>query len=209
MQTFDKDILYNYLPSTATWEKALFVMEKIGKLNTRLKDVFSNFRQPSRIFAFVESKYSSKIEGIYTTLFDVVNTGIETNQQKIIKPIVDELLKSKEPITYKKMIGLALAINSDKDQANRFKPEFGVYHLINKQNIKIYEPIKDKKEINSLLKMLLTKAENDKNIIEILHTHILFEKIHPFVDANGRLGRLLMQKSLAKTMNFTSILPLS
>ncbi len=184
-------------------------MEKLGKLNVRLRDVFIDQKMPDRIFAFVESKYSSKIEGIYTTLFDVVNTGIETDQQKIIKPIVDELFKTKEKITTEKLIELSNIMNNEKNQNKRFEKEFGIYETKNDVKTKIYEPPLEESVVTELFKEVIEKASNDNNILEILRTHIYFEKIHPFVDANGRLGRLLLQRSMARLVNFSNVLPLS
>ena len=37
----------------------------------------------------------------------------------------------------------------------------------------------------------LCKNNNEK-LLEILHSHIEFERIHPFSDGNGRTGRLIM-----------------
>jgi Fic family protein len=67
----------------------------------------------------------------------------------------------------------------------------------------------EKEVVNYLLKEVIKKSQSDKNIIQILHTHILFEKIHPYIDANGRLGRLILQKGIADTINFSNVLPVS
>ena len=209
MQKFNEKLLFNYNPSSQTMTKALLVTEKLGKLNVRLRDVFKDYKKASRIFAFIESKYSSKIEGIYTTLFDVVNTGAETKQQKIIKPIVNELFKSKEALTVERIIELSEIMNSSIDQSKRFDEDFGIYKVVDGKKNKIYQPPMDKNEINKLLKKVITKSNKDQNIIEMLHTHILFEKVHPFVDSNGRLGRLILQRSLARLMNFSNVIPLS
>jgi len=209
MQSFNKQIFTEYMPTLETMSKGLLVMEKLGKLNVRLRDVFIDQKMPDRIFAFVESKYSSKIERIYTTLFDVVNTGIETDQQKIIKPIVDELFKTKEKITTEKLIELSNIMNNEKNQNKRFEKEFGIYETKNDVKTKIYEPPLEESVVTELFKEVIEKASNDNNILEILRTHIYFEKIHPFVDANGRLGRLLLQRSMARLVNFSNVLPLS
>ena len=209
MQTFDKELLFNYTPNAKVYSKALEITEKLGKLSVRMSSLFKDYKKASRIFAFIESKYSSKIEGIYTTLFDVVNTGATTKQEKIIKPLVDELLKSKNSISVEKIKEIASVINTGIDQEKRWEPEFGIYKTHNDKKVKIYEPLKDKKQVDILLTEIVKKSNEDKTIIDMFYTHIIFEKIHPFVDANGRLGRLLLQKSLSHLMNFSNVVPLS
>ena len=210
MKTYDSNLLFNYKPSNNIYKKALLVTAKLGKLNVRLKTVFKDFKSASRLFAFIESKYSSKIEGIYTTLFDVVNTGKETEQQHLIKPLVTELFKAKDnDLSLASINSLESIMNVNKDKSKRFEDDFGVYEKGNGKPVCIYKPPTNQEIINQDLKIIINKAQNDINIIEILHTHIIFEKLHPFVDANGRLGRLIMQKSIAKLMNFTTVIPLS
>lgn len=188
-----------------TYKKGLKVMELLGKLNSTMAQVFRNHKMPSRIFAFIESKYSNKIEGIYTTLFDTVNTGIETNQEQIIGSLVDALFHDKTILDLNYIKELEKKLNYDKQRSKRFELNFGVYE--NKKLI--YKPSQDKDEVESLLKHVIDKTTHDLNIVDILYLHILFEKVHPFVDANGRIGRLILQKSIIKKINFTNVLPIS
>ncbi|MBQ6875787.1 MAG: Fic family protein [Lachnospiraceae bacterium] len=52
-------------------------------------------------------------------------------------------------------------------------------------------PAKISKELTSLCK---TYEKNPATIERILEFHVRFEKIHPFKDYNGRIGRLIMMK---------------
>lgn len=209
MEKFNKSIIFNYKPSVETMMKALLVQEKLGKLNVRMQEVFKDYKVPSRLFAFIESKYSSKIEGIYTTLYDVVNTGAETKQQNLIKPLVDELFKSKEVITIKKLTEISEILNMNVSGEERWKETFGIYKSEEGNKVKIYQPPLNVEEVNSLLEEVINKTNTDKTIVDMIHTHIMFEKVHPFADGNGRLGRLVLQRSLSRLMNFSNVLPLS
>ena len=45
---------------------------------------------------------------------------------------------------------------------------------------------------NDLENLLYQKPSNEMTLLDIAEFHILFERIHPFADGNGRVGRLLM-----------------
>ncbi len=56
-------------------------------------------------------------------------------------------------------------------------------------------------QISGLLEQLVDYINSDKKeniLIKAALAHIAFEKIHPFLDGNGRVGRLLYQALLAK-----------
>ena len=53
-------------------------------------------------------------------------------------------------------------------------------------------PVLTKTWIENLNYRLELCKNNNEKLLEILHSHIEFERIHPFSDGNGRTGRLIM-----------------
>ena len=55
-------------------------------------------------------------------------------------------------------------------------------------------------EVSDKMKALLTEynAKEAKTFVDILDFHVKFERIHPFQDGNGRVGRLIMFKEYLK-----------
>ncbi|GIW61885.1 MAG: hypothetical protein KatS3mg089_0737 [Patescibacteria group bacterium] len=73
--------------------------------------------------------------------------------------------------------------------------------IFNSAGIAIYLPLPPRL-VFGLIERLLRFANSSKEQfvpVRSVLTHYTFEKIHPFLDGNGRVGRLLLQSVLEKT----------
>lgn len=84
------------------------------------------------------------------------------------------------------------------DDALKVAPEYvskpvGAYRLderyIKGVEIKLSAPSKISNDIENLLYRF---DSNNMSLLDIAEFHILFERVHPFADGNGRVGRLIM-----------------
>lgn len=155
------------------------------------------------------SVYSAQIEGNTLTPEDIENTTEEKAKQyerqeveniiaaltvlreKKIPEIIDiPYLLSLHKLVMNKLVHTSQAGVLRKEPSAIFDGNGNVVYMtpppseVNDLLIKMLHFINDDKEISPLLKASLV--------------HLSFEKIHPFLDGNGRVGRLLFQTVLAK-----------
>lgn len=121
-----------------------------------------------------------KIDDIIETLnhfkaFDYILDNINELDEKLIKEL-HKIIKSNTS-------------DSRKDWFNT-----GEYKKL--KNYVGNEPTTDPKNVENEIQELLKKYNDikDKKIEDIIEFHYNFEKIHPFQDGNGRVGRLIMFK---------------
>lgn len=151
--------------------------------------------------------HSNKIEGIHLTYHEtkfLLNNNI-TPDNKLLNQLLevrgfarcyDEIICSyftKKTIDekYIKDLHTLLFKNALKECPEFIEKPIGAFRTeerkISGSNIQLAKP----KEISVLLGNLLYQKE-PTTIKEIAEFHIKFEKIHPFANGNGRIGRLLM-----------------
>lgn len=167
------------------------------------KEVEANIRRKSTLKS---SLFSARIEGNPLTLQDITK-GPSPGQKKkevfnILKGInwifrrgVNRDITINDILTLHKttMDGLA-----DYENLGGFRKV--VSAIFNSAGIAVYLPPRPS-QILPLTKKLLSFANSEKERfvpIRACLTHYTFEKIHPFLDGNGRVGRLLLQAILAK-----------
>ena len=156
----------------------------------------------------VEFTYNSNaIEGNTLTLreTDMVLRGL-TIDQKPLKyhmeaighkeafEYVSSLVGIGEPLTERIIKDIHYLVLSDK------KDDRGVYRKIPVRIMgAAHEPVQPDLILPKMEQLIVDLNSSNKNIVtKLARFHIEFESIHPFIDGNGRTGRLLVNLELMK-----------
>ena len=129
---------------------------------------------------------------------DVLNVDdvIETaNHFRCIDMIIDNAKKS---LTEKFMKELHLVLKSGTSDSRKDWFAVGDYKKIPNEVGGMDTALPE--EVANKMKALLTEynGKEEKTFEDILDFHVKFERIHPFQDGNGRVGRLIMFKECLK-----------
>lgn len=163
--------------------------------------VEQNIRRASTLKS---SLYSARIEGNDLTLEE----ALDRSSQNQKKAEVFNILKAINWIHSrpKKDTSLAEILNLHKETLNGLSPHAGQFRtetnaIFNSAGIAIYMP-PPPRYIKSHLERLVGYINSTKEKfapVKAVLAHYTFEKIHPFIDGNGRVGRLIIQKILNQT----------
>lgn len=107
---------------------------------------------------------------------------------------VSELVKDNVPISERIIKQIHFLVLADK------KEDRGVYRRVPVRIMGAqHEPVQPYLIEPKMEQLLYQYAETDENIVtKLARFHIEFEGIHPFIDGNGRTGRLLVNLELMK-----------
>jgi Fic family protein len=167
-----------------------------------------------RVSLLKSSLFSARIEGSALELSDF-EIGSETQEEKkeeifnIVKATgyIDKDI-SRNPVTNEILLHLhALVLKNISPDAGHFRTE--VSAIFNMAGVAIYMP-PPPTQISKLIDELLAYINSRESfpLITAFISHLVFEKIHPFLDGNGRVGRLLIAAILkSKGWDFSFAVP--
>ena len=185
------------------YTKALYNLAILNEAGKKLPDQ----QRFIKSYIIKEALLSSAIEGIHTTLIDVFhqtqdesstktskNTQLVVNYINAIEIAIKMMTHDNLPISSRIICAAHQALLSDADR-NSASP--GIYR---KQSVTVGNLIPAPAQKISQLMSDLEKYINEDSSLPVLIkaglAHLQFETIHPFLDGNGRIGRLLISLML-------------
>lgn len=201
---------YSLTPQIAELLSSIEASRQVIESVTMPPEVEINIRRRSTLKS---SLFSARIEGNDLTLADLDTPSKSQKKAEvfnILKALQTLTKKSKKDLTSEEILELhKITMEGLIAPAGKIRTE--VSAIFNSAGIAIYMP-PPPKQVHKLLDKLInfTKSSRERFVpIKAALTHYSFEKIHPFLDGNGRVGRLLLQKVLFQSgYGMKGLLPL-
>ncbi len=183
--------------------EANYQLGKLNALSSNIKDI----NQFIGSYVRKEALYSSQIEGTQATLEDVFDSNNDENANADVE----------EVINYVKSMNYALELLNDLPICSRYLKK--VHNILltgargkeknpgefrhsqnwigssgsTLKNAKYIPPtVEDMEECMSDLEKYINEDSDIDDLIKAALIHYQFETIHPFLDGNGRIGRMLI-----------------
>lgn len=191
------DHFYQKTPKIKTSIEQINVLRQVIDLLPRLPHVEESLRRESLLKS---SLFSARIEGNKLKLEDINYASMERPTKIIAKMEIANILRvlrwlysNRAP----KNLNIKLILRLHQLVMTNLSPDAGqIRHepsaIFNQAGIAIYMT-PPPSQVNALVSQLITKFNTlkEETPIKAAMIHFLFEKIHPFLDGNGRTGRLL------------------
>lgn len=178
--------------------EASFALGQLNEMSRRLPS------QERFIKAYVikEALLSSAIEGIHTTLIDVFTSplgyGKQTKETQLVLNYTQALgaalsmLRDEElPLVMRVILKAHEVLMSTSGDANQATPG-----CLRQQSVRVGSlippPAPELPSLMSALERYINEPSSLPPLIQAGLVHVGFETIHPFLDGNGRIGRLLI-----------------
>ncbi|WP_270832093.1 Fic family protein [Faecalibacillus intestinalis] len=156
----------------------------------------SNHMEGSRLThdqtRFIFETNTIGIENEVLNVDDIIET---TNHFRCIDMIIDHV---KTELNEKFIKELHFILKSGTSDSKKDWFAVGDYKKIPNEVGNMKTPLPE--DVDNLMKDLLKEynSKKEKTFEDILDFHVQFERIHPFQDGNGRIGRLIMFKECLK-----------
>lgn len=178
--------------------EASFALGQLNEMTLRLPDS----QRFIRAYVIKEALLSSEIEGIHTTLIEVFTQNLEgegklskdtqlvVNYTKSVDAALSIMKNENLPLVSRVILRAheVLMSGGDGDKASP-----GNYR---KQSVRVGElippPAPEVPNLMSVLEKYINEPSDLPPLIKAGLVHVQFETIHPFLDGNGRIGRLLI-----------------
>lgn len=213
----------SYLPKPLPPDPAIYLNEDLVRLlvkaNRSIGILNSLSKQIPNVDLFVsmyvrkEALLSSQIEGTQATLDDILDPDIEENMNQDISDVVKYIKANKLakerlaelPLCNRLIQEIHKVLLDDMRGGEKYPGEFRrTQNWIgpagsNLSNARYIPPNKeDMLEGMSDLEKFINNEDGIDPLIRIALIHYQFETIHPFLDGNGRIGRLLINLYLVE-----------
>jgi len=184
--------------------EASFALGQLNEMSQRLPDI----QRFIRAYLIKEALLSSEIEGIHTTLIEVFTQALEgeiklskdtqlvINYTKSVDAALSMMTNENLPLVSRVILRAheVLMSGGDGDKADP-----GHYR---KQSVRVGElippPAPEVANLMGQLEKYINEPSDLPALIKAGLVHIQFETIHPFLDGNGRIGRMLILLMLVK-----------
>ena len=175
--------------------EATFRLGQLQEMSRRVPDPIRFLKA----YVIKEALLSSEIEGIHTTLLDVYthtvngpkpnkNTRLVINYTHALDTAIDLIKKEGLPLSTRVILKAHAALMEGEEGASP-----GSYR---KQSVKVGDlvppPAPEIARLMGLLEGYIHESPSLPLLIKAGLVHVNFETIHPFLDGNGRIGRLLI-----------------
>lgn len=165
-------------------------------------EVETNIRRQS---VLKSSLFSARIEGNPLTLEELPLKGSTNQKKKEVMNILNTMQfihqRGFRDLTVKTLLETHQKVLQgliEKERLGKFRTELNA--IFNSAGIAIYLP-PPPRQVPTLVQRILKVVNSSKEPfvpIKASLAHYSFEKVHPFMDGNGRVGRILLQAVLEK-----------
>lgn len=200
----DLSYYYQLTPGIDRLLHKLAVMKDLIELLPNLPDIEENLRRKSLLKS---SLFSARIEGNRLKMENISFSGTRKVQKNMEKMEVFNILKALQSLRsdVSRKLDITFMLNLHKIVMTGLAPEAGYLRhepsaIFNQAGVAVYMT-PPPSEIRILLDkfMDIANSSKDPGPVNAAISHFIFEKIHPFLDGNGRVGRLIAVHILGRS----------